>query len=70
MFAVGEGKNIKMPPPGTAPERLALVYGQALCFSAISSTTEGAWSGLDPYAWLHICTVKLVRGISIVTSIL
>jgi hypothetical protein len=70
MFAMGEDKNIKMLPSGSAPERLTLVYGQALCFSAISSTTEGACSGLDPYAWLHIRTVKLVRGIPIVTSIL
>jgi hypothetical protein len=58
-----------MLPPGSAPERLAPVYGQAPYFSAISSTSGGACSGLDPYAGLYICTVKLVWGIPIVTSI-
>jgi hypothetical protein len=57
-------------PTGLAPERLAPVYGQAPCFPAISSTIGGACSGLNPYAGQHIRTVKLVRGISIVTSIL
>jgi hypothetical protein len=59
-----------MLPSGSAPERFAPVYGQALCFSAISSTIGGAFSGLDPYAGLHIRTVRLVRGIPIVTWIL
>jgi hypothetical protein len=39
-------------------------------FLAISSTTGGTCSGLDPYAGLHIHTIKLVQGIPIMTSIL
>jgi hypothetical protein len=59
-----------MLPPEPAPEHLASGYRQAPCLSAISSTTGGAYSGLDPYARLHIRPVKLVQGILIVTSIL
>jgi hypothetical protein len=59
-----------MLPPGSAPEHHAQVYGQAPYFSVISSTPGGAYSCLNPYAGLHIRTVKLIRGISIVTSIL
>jgi hypothetical protein len=55
---------------GPAPECLVPVYGQAPYFSAISSTTGGACLDLNPYAVSHISTIKLVRGISIVTSIL
>jgi hypothetical protein len=69
-FAAEEDGNLKMLPPGPAPECLAPVYGQAPCLPAISSTMGDACSGMDPYAGLHIRTVKLVRGISIVTSIL
>jgi hypothetical protein len=59
-----------MLPPEPAPERLTPVYGQAPYFLAISYTTYGACSGLEPYAGLYIRTVKLIRGIPIVTSIL
>jgi hypothetical protein len=69
-FAMGKDENLKMLPPGPAPERLAPVYGQAPYFLVISSTTGSACSGLDPYVGLHILTVKLIRGISTVTSIL
>jgi hypothetical protein len=69
-FATGKAENLKMLPLGSAPERLTPIYGQAPCFSAISTTTGSACSGLYPYARLHIRTVKLVRGIPIVTSIL
>jgi hypothetical protein len=69
-FAVGKDVNLKMLPLGQAPGCLALVYGQAPYFLAISSITGGACSGLDPYVGLHICTVKLIRGIPIMTSIL
>jgi hypothetical protein len=51
-------------------KRLTPIYGQAPCFPSISFITGGACSGLDPYAGPHIHTVKLVRGILIVTSIL
>jgi hypothetical protein len=56
--------------PRPAVERLAPTYGQAPYFPAISSTIGGNCSGLDPYARHHICTIKLVQGIPIVTSIL
>jgi hypothetical protein len=69
-FSVGENGNLKMLPPGPASERLASVYGQAPYFLAMSSTSSGACSGLDPYVGLHIRTIKLVRSIPIVTSIL
>jgi hypothetical protein len=69
-FATGEDGNLKMLPPGSAPERLTSIYGQAPYFLAISSTSGGAWSGLDPYTRLYIHTAKLIRGILIVTSIL
>jgi hypothetical protein len=67
-FVAGEDRNLKMLPLGSAPERLAPVYGQTLYFLAISSTTGGACSSLDPYTGLHIHTVKLVRGTPIMTS--
>jgi hypothetical protein len=70
MLATGEDRNHKMLLSGPAPEHLAPVYGQAPCFPAISSTSGSACSGLDPYVGLHICTIKLIRGIPIVTSIL
>jgi hypothetical protein len=60
-FAVGEDRNLKMMPLGPAPERHAQLYGQTSYFPAISSTTGGASSGLDPYAEQHIRTVKVVR---------
>jgi hypothetical protein len=48
-------------PPGTAPEHPA---------PAPSSTSGGTYSDSDPFAGLYIHTVKLVRGIPIVTSTL
>jgi hypothetical protein len=69
-FAAGEDENLRMLPPGSAPECLTPVHGQASCFLAISSTSGGACSGLDPYAERYICTVKLIQGIPIMTSIL
>jgi hypothetical protein len=59
-----------MLPPGPATELIAPIYGQAPCFTVISSTTGGACSGLDTYAGQHIRIVKLVWGILIMTSIL
>jgi hypothetical protein len=40
------------------------------CFSVISSTSSGACLGLDCYVGSYIRTVKLIRGIPIMTSIL
>jgi hypothetical protein len=60
-FAVEEDGDLKMLPPGPAPEHLAL---------APSSASSGSCSGLDPCAWLYIHTAKLVRGIPVMTSIL
>jgi hypothetical protein len=70
IFTAGKDGNLKMLPPGSAPERFAPVHGQAPYFSAISSTTGSVCSGLDPDVGLHIRTIKLVQGIPILTSIL
>jgi hypothetical protein len=69
-FVTGQNENFKMLPPRPAPEHLSPVYGQTLCLSAISSTSDGACSGLNPYTGPYIHTAKLVRGFPIVTSIL
>jgi hypothetical protein len=50
-----------MLPPGLVPEHTT---------SAPSSTSDGACTGLDPFARLYICTVKLIQGIPIVMSTL
>jgi hypothetical protein len=60
-FVAGEDGDLKMLPPGTAPEHPAPVP---------SSTSGGTCSGSDPFTGLYIRTAKLVRGIPIVTSIL
>jgi hypothetical protein len=69
-FAAGEDGDLGMLPTGSAPECLALIYGQAPSFPAATSTSGSAYSGLDPCERHHICTVKLIQGILIVTSIL
>jgi hypothetical protein len=61
MFTAGEDGDLKMLPPGPAPEYIVL---------ALSSVLGGSCSGLDPCTWLYICTTKLVQGISVMTSIL
>jgi hypothetical protein len=60
-FAAGEDGDLKMLPPGPTPEHLAL---------ASPSVSGGSCSGSNPYAGLYIHTIKLVRGIPVVTSIL
>jgi hypothetical protein len=60
-FAAGEDGDLKMLPPGPAPEHPT---------SAPSSASGGACSGLDPFVGLYIRTAMLVRGIPIVTSTL
>jgi hypothetical protein len=69
-FAVREDENLKMLSPGSTPEHLAPVYGQAPCFPAASSTSGGTCSGLNPCAGLYIRTAKLVQRILVVTFIL
>jgi hypothetical protein len=59
-FIAGEDGDLKMLPPGTAPEHPA----------PAPSTSGGTCSGSDPFARLYIRTAKLVRGIPIVTSTL
>jgi hypothetical protein len=61
MFVVGENGDLKMLPPGPVAEHPT---------PAPSSTSGGAYSGLDPFAGLYIRTAKLVWGILIVTSTL
>jgi hypothetical protein len=46
-FAVGEDGDLRMLPPGPAPERLASVDGQAPWSLVTSSISVGASSGLD-----------------------
>jgi hypothetical protein len=60
-FVAGEDGDIKMLPPGLAPEHPTL---------APSSTSADAYSGLDHFAGLYIHTAMLIRGIPIMTSIL
>jgi hypothetical protein len=60
-FAIGEDEDLKMLPPGPAPEHPT---------PAPSSTSDSTYLGLDPFAGLYIRTAKLVRGILIVTSTL
>jgi hypothetical protein len=60
-FAAGEDGDLKMLPPGPAPEHLAL---------ASSSTSGGSCSGSDPCGGSYIHTAKIVRGIPVVASIL
>jgi hypothetical protein len=61
--ATREDRDLKMlpPPPGLAPEHLALASLSAL---------GGSCSGLDPYAGSYIRTIKIVRGILVTISIL
>jgi hypothetical protein len=60
-FVVGKDEDQKILPPGPAPEHLAL---------ASSSALGGSCSGSDPCAGNYICTAKIIRGITIMTSIL
>jgi hypothetical protein len=60
-FAAGEDGDLKMLPPGLAPEHPT---------PAPSSTSGSTCSGLDPFARLYIRIANLVRGIPIVTSTL
>jgi hypothetical protein len=61
MFAAGEDRDLKMLPPGLAPEHPT---------PATSSASGGACSGLDPFTGLYFRNTKLVRGIPIVMSTL
>jgi hypothetical protein len=60
-FTNGEDRDLKMLPPGLAPEHLAL---------ASSSASGGSCSGSDPCAGSYIRITKIVRGIPVITSIL
>jgi hypothetical protein len=60
-FATGEDRDIKMLPPGLAPEHLTL---------ASSSASVGSCSRSDPCAGVYIRTTKIVQDIPVVTSII
>jgi hypothetical protein len=60
-FAVGEDGDLKMLSPWPAPERLAL---------ASSSASGGSYLGSYSCAGIYIRSTKIVRGTSVVTSIL
>ncbi len=70
MFAAGEDGELRMLPPGPAPERRAPTDGQAPWSLTTSSTSGGACSDLDPFTGLYIHTAKIVRGIPVMTSTL
>jgi hypothetical protein len=59
-----------MLPPVPALERITLAHGQDPWSPTTSSTSGGAYSGLDPFVGLYIHTVKIVWGIPMMTSIL
>jgi hypothetical protein len=56
--------------PGPASECLVPTHGQAPCSPIASSTSGGAYTGLDPFVGHYIHTTKLVWGIPVVMSIL
>jgi hypothetical protein len=58
-FAAGEDGDLRMLPPGEATEHTAL-----------SSASSGTQTDLDFFDEPYIRTVKLVRGIPVVTTIL
>jgi hypothetical protein len=60
-FAAGEDGDLKMLPPGPAPEHPA---------PAPSSTSGSTCLGLDPFAGLYIHITKLIWGMPIMTSTL
>jgi hypothetical protein len=60
-FITGEDGDLKILPPGTAPEQPTPIP---------SSISGGTCSGSDPFIGLYIYTVKLIRGIPIMTSTL
>jgi hypothetical protein len=69
-FVAGEDGDLKMLPLEAALERLVLVHGYDPCSPANSSTLGGAYSRSDPCVGLLIRTVEIIKGISVVTSIL
>jgi hypothetical protein len=60
-FTARKDGDLKMLPPRSAPEHLAL---------ASSSASGGSCSGLDLCAGSYIHTAKIIWGIPVVTSIL
>jgi hypothetical protein len=60
-FVAGEDRDLKMLPPGIAPEHPA---------PAPSSTLDGTCSGSDLFTGLYVRTAKLIQGILIMMSTL
>jgi hypothetical protein len=60
-FAAGEDGDMKMLSSGPAPEHLAL---------ASLSASSRSYTGSDPCAGSYICTIKIIQGILVVTSII
>jgi hypothetical protein len=66
----GKDGNLKMLTPGSAPERLAPVYGQASYLSVISATSGGVCLDLNPYAGPYHHTTMFLQEIPNGASIL
>jgi hypothetical protein len=69
-FATGEDGELRVLPPGPAPEHRTPADGQAPWSLMTSSTSSGDYSGLDPFIGLYIRTTKIVQVIPVVMSTL
>jgi hypothetical protein len=65
IFAVREDENLELLTQGPAPKRLAPVYANAPYLLVNSSTSGGAYSGLNPYARTYHRVAKMTQGILI-----
>jgi hypothetical protein len=72
MFTVGEDGNLKLLTQGPVPRHHAPVYGKALYYPTdlpTSSTSGGAYLGLNPRAWPYYFSAMMSQGRPIGTSI-
>jgi hypothetical protein len=65
IFATGEDRNLQLLTQSPALKRLESVYGQAPYLPASSSTSSGAYSGLNPYTGSYHHAAKTTQGNSI-----
>jgi hypothetical protein len=69
MFAAEDDRNLELLARGLAPKHLASVYGQAPYLPASSSTSDDAYSSLNPYAGSHYLTAMTSQGFPIGANI-